>query len=37
MEKGYWRYWGKARKEGEGGTPYHLLPYHSPDVATVLI
>jgi CRISPR-associated endonuclease/helicase Cas3 len=35
MEKGYWRYWGKARKEGEAGTPYHLLPYHSLDVAAV--
>ncbi|MBP1148348.1 CRISPR-associated helicase/endonuclease Cas3 [Methylocaldum sp. RMAD-M] len=35
MEKRFWRYWGKARKEGEGGTPYHLLPYHSLDVAAV--
>jgi CRISPR-associated endonuclease/helicase Cas3 len=30
---GYWRYWGKARKESEAGTPYHLLPYHCLDVA----
>ncbi|WP_434131197.1 CRISPR-associated helicase Cas3' [Methylocaldum sp. GT1BB] len=35
MENGYWKYWGKARKEGEAGTPYHLLPYHSLDVAAV--
>lgn len=31
----YWKYWGKARKEGETGTPYHLLPYHCLDVAAV--
>jgi len=25
-EASYFRYWGKARKEGEGnGAPYHLL------------
>lgn len=29
----YFRYWGKARKEGEEGVPYHLLPYHCLDVA----
>jgi CRISPR-associated endonuclease/helicase Cas3 len=34
-DKGYWRYWGKARKEGETGEPYHLLPYHCLDVAAV--
>ncbi|MBL1275624.1 MAG: hypothetical protein COB30_006025 [Ectothiorhodospiraceae bacterium] len=28
----YFWYWGKARKEGEEGTPYHLLPYHDLDV-----
>ncbi|NMC74354.1 MAG: CRISPR-associated helicase Cas3' [Geobacteraceae bacterium] len=28
----YFRYWGKAEKEGEG---YHLLPYHCLDVAAV--
>jgi len=35
MSKGYWRYWGKARKQGEAGTPCHLLPYHGLDVAAV--
>ncbi len=35
-ETSYFRYWGKARKEGEGnGAPYHLLPYHCLDVAAV--
>lgn len=29
----YFRYWGKAEKEGEG---YHLLPYHCLDVAAVV-
>ncbi len=28
----YYRYWGKAEKEGPG---YHLLPYHCLDVAAV--
>ena len=31
----YFRYWGKARKEGEDGPAYHLLPYHCLDVAAV--
>lgn len=31
----YYKYWGKARKEGEEGGPYHLLPYHCLDVAAV--
>ncbi len=30
--KGYFRYWGKAEKDGAG---YHLLPYHCLDVAAV--
>lgn len=30
----YYRYWGKAKSEDEG-VPYHLLPYHSLDVAAV--
>ncbi|MDD5036074.1 MAG: CRISPR-associated helicase Cas3' [Methylococcaceae bacterium] len=34
-DKAYWKYWGKARKKGEEGTPYHLLPYHCLDVAAV--
>ena len=29
----YFRYWGKAEKDGPG---YHLLPYHCLDVAAVL-
>ncbi|MGB0127986.1 MAG: CRISPR-associated endonuclease Cas3'', partial [Rhodocyclaceae bacterium] len=29
----YFRYWGKAKPEGGNGLPYHLLPYHSLDVA----
>jgi CRISPR-associated endonuclease/helicase Cas3 len=29
---GYFRYWGKAEKDGER---YHLLPYHCLDVAAV--
>lgn len=33
--KRYCRYWGKARKEDEGGVPCHLLPYHCLDVAAV--
>ncbi len=28
--KSYYRYWGKAEKDGPG---YHLLPYHCLDVA----
>ncbi|QSA96785.1 HD domain-containing protein [Methylococcus sp. EFPC2] len=33
----YFRYWGKAGKAGDEGegAPYHLLPYHSLDVAAV--
>jgi CRISPR-associated endonuclease/helicase Cas3 len=31
----YFRYWGKARKDGEEGAAYHLLPYHCLDVAAV--
>lgn len=31
----YFNYWGKARKEDEAGEPYHLLAYHSLDVAAV--
>ncbi len=31
----YFHYWGKARKEGEAGEPYHRLTYHSLDVAAV--
>jgi len=30
--KSYYRYWGKAEKDGPG---YHLLPYHCLDVAAV--
>jgi len=29
---GYFRYWGKVEREGDG---YHLLPYHCLDVAAV--
>ena len=32
---GYWNYWGKVRKEDDAGEPYHLLVYHSLDVAAV--
>lgn len=31
----YFKYWGKARPDSEGGARYHLLPYHSLDVAAV--
>lgn len=31
-DKTFYRYWGKAEKDGEG---YHLLPYHCLDVAAV--
>ncbi|HHJ80460.1 MAG TPA: CRISPR-associated endonuclease Cas3'', partial [Candidatus Tenderia electrophaga] len=34
-EKAYFKYWGKARKEGEEGALCHLLPYHCLDVAAV--
>ncbi|MYN14333.1 CRISPR-associated helicase Cas3' [Pusillimonas sp. TS35] len=29
----YWRYWGKAQPGVHGAERYHLLPYHSLDVA----
>jgi len=32
MDESYFRYWGKAEKDGTG---YHLLPYHCLDVAVV--
>ena len=36
MGKSYYKYWGKAkREETDGGEPYHLLAYHSLDVAAV--
>ena len=31
----YFRYWGKAKPSTEEGPQYHLLPYHSLDVAAV--
>jgi CRISPR-associated endonuclease/helicase Cas3 len=31
----YYRYWGKARPEGDDGTEYHPLVYHCLDVAAV--
>lgn len=31
----YYKYWGKAKPEGEEGPAYHLLPYHCLDVAAV--
>lgn len=31
----FYRYWGKARKGDGEGEPYHLLAYHSLDVAAV--
>jgi len=34
-DKAYFRYWGKAKKDGEEGASYHLLPYHCLDVAAV--
>jgi len=30
MIASYFKYWGKAEKDGDG---YHLLPYHGLDVA----
>lgn len=33
----YFKYWGKAKPEGEEGSAYHLLPYHCLDVAAVAI
>lgn len=32
MRESYFKYWGKAEKDGSG---YHLLPYHCLDVAAV--
>ena len=31
----YFRYWGKAKPIESSGPRYHLLPYHSLDVAAV--
>lgn len=31
----YWDYWGKARPSEGSGPTFHLLPYHSLDVAAV--
>ena len=31
----YFRYWGKAKPESSQSASYHLLPYHSLDVAAV--
>ena len=31
----YFAYWGKAMPASEGGAQYHLLPFHSLDVAAV--
>lgn len=33
--KGFYSYWGKARSSDVSGPTYHLLPYHSLDVAAV--
>mgnify|MGYP001600798880 CR=1 FL=1 len=33
VAKEYYRYWGKAEKDGDG---FHLLPYHCLDVAAVV-
>lgn len=35
IDQAYFRYWGKARKEGGQGAPCHLLAYHCLDVAAV--
>ena len=37
MQAPYFRYWGKAAKPEQPnvGAAYHLLPYHSLDVAAV--
>lgn len=36
MKASFYRYWGKARpSEDSSGPAYHLLPYHSLDVAAV--
>ena len=33
MTRTYYRYWGKAQPDDLGGERYHLLPFHSLDVA----
>lgn len=33
MNHSYYRYWGKAKPATDDGPQYHLLPYHSLDVA----
>ncbi|SEG52549.1 CRISPR-associated helicase/endonuclease Cas3 [Oceanospirillum linum] len=36
MDKLYYRYWGKAKKDSDNeSVSYHLLPYHCLDVAVV--
>jgi len=35
MTRTYFKYWGKAQKEGDKSA-YHLLPYHCLDVAAVV-
>jgi len=36
MNKSYFKYWGKAQQDKTvEGSDYHLLPYHSLDVAAV--
>lgn len=36
MQQAYFRYWGKAKPQSAAGdVAYHLLPYHSLDVAAV--
>lgn len=32
---GFYRYWGKARPDGDEGAQFHPLPFHSLDVAAV--
>jgi len=35
VDRGYWKYWGKAQARAGSGATYHLLPYHCLDVAAV--
>lgn len=35
VERGYWKYWGKAAPKADSAAKYHLLPYHCLDVAAV--
>ena len=35
QENYYFNYWGKAKKSFNGETAYHLLVFHSFDVAAV--